>query len=280
MKPQAAPLPVLERYELKYTVPMDQVAAISAFVEPYCSLDYHSSLSPDHFYQVNSLYFDSPDFVLLRNRLGGVHDRFNMRVRTYGAAPKAPWFLEVKRKVGDIIRKYRARVKDVDLARTLDPATDPQEFLASPGDARNAALFRRLAHAYGTSPVVHTTYRRKAYFSTCDDYARVTFDRGMRYLARDTYDPLPVEEAFAPTDLETIFDEGTDVVLELKCHASNVPLWMVDLVRRFELRRRGFSKYSAGMRQVFRTYEFDTGARVSPLAAFDGRKGDWDSVGG
>ena len=268
MKTEAKQLPVLERYELKYTVPAAWVGPISAFVEPYCSLDYHSSVSPEGFYQVNSLYLDSPDFILLRNRLGGLHDRFNMRVRTYGARPVAPWFLEVKRKAGDIIRKYRARVKDIDLARTLDPAAPASEFLAAPGDASNAALFRRLAHAYNAAPVVQTTYRRKAYFSTCDAYARVTFDAGMRYCARTEYDPLPAEGEFAPTDLETLFDEGASVVLELKCEAKHVPAWMLDLIRAFELRRRSFSKYSAAISQVFRRYEFDPGDRAPSLADF------------
>lgn len=257
------------RYELKYTIPSELIAPISAFVEPYCALDYHSSISPDHFYQVNSLYFDSPEFILLRNRLGGLQDRFNMRVRTYGARPKAPWFLEVKRKMGDIIHKYRARVKDVGLARILDPATDPSEFLASPADAANAARFRRLAHAYNTAPVVQTTYKRKAYASVCDDYARVTFDTGLRYLARSEYDPLPAEESFAPSDLETVYDEGTNVILELKCQSKSVPLWMVDMVRAFELRRRSFSKYSAAVSQVFRRYEFEPGMRVPTAAEFN-----------
>ncbi len=275
MKAVSGPVVIPARYELKYTIPFSQVADISAFVEPYCSLDYHSSLSPDKFYQVNSLYFDSPDFVLLRNRLAGLHDRFNMRVRTYGAEPREPWFLEVKRKIGDIIRKYRARVKAGDLARILDPGLDVGQFLMNPGDAKNAELFRRLAHAYNAVPVVQTTYRRKAYFSTCDDYARVTFDRGLRFQARDAYDPIPSEAAFAPSDLETIFDEGTSVILELKCPAQNVPLWMVDLVRTFELRRRGFSKYSAGMAQVFRRYEFDPGSRV-PAGQVLGSEPEWD----
>ncbi len=268
--------PILERYELKYTVPSEWVAPISAFVEPYCSMDKFSSLAPDGFYQVNSLYFDSPEFVLLRNRLGGVHDRFNMRVRNYGAHPEGPWFLEVKRKVGDIIRKYRARIKPGDLAHSLDPATELAEILAAPGDANNAALFRRLAHTYNTAPVVHTTYRRKAYFSICDNYARVTFDAGLRYLARTEYDPMPVEEAFAPTDVEDLYDEGTNVILELKCEVKNVPYWMVDLIRAFELRRRSFSKYSAGMAQVFRRYDFDPSMRVSPLAFFERREASHD----
>jgi SPX domain protein involved in polyphosphate accumulation len=286
MNPRVGPLPVMERYEMKFTVPWEQVEAISAFVEPYCSLDSHSAASPDGFYQVNSLYFDSPEHILLRNRLGGLPDRFNMRVRTYGEEPRYPWFLEVKRKAGEIVRKYRARVRDADLARILDPAVDPRPFLGASGDAANADLFRRLAQVYNAAPVILTTYRRKAYFSVCDDYARVTFDIGLRYLAREEYDPLPAEGSFAPSDLETVFDEGANVVLELKCLSRNVPLWMVDLVRSFELQRRSFSKYSAGMSQVFRRYEFDPGMRVSPLAHFGrggrpgNQDGDWDSVGG
>jgi hypothetical protein len=42
VKLDLAPLPVLERYELKYTIPEDMVAPISAFIEPYCALDKYS----------------------------------------------------------------------------------------------------------------------------------------------------------------------------------------------------------------------------------------------
>jgi hypothetical protein len=51
--------------------------------------------------------------------------------------------------------------------------------------------------------------------------------------------------------LETCFDPGCSVILELKCHASTVPFWMLDLVRRFELRRRSFSKYLNGAQALF-----------------------------
>ena len=84
-----------------------------------------------------------------------------------------------------------------------------------------------------------------------------------------------MEAEFAPTDVETVFDEGTSVVLELKCPAKNVPLWMVDLIRTFELKRRGFSKYSAGMAQVFRRYEFDPGSRM-PSGQVPGGGAGWD----
>ena len=265
MKSDSGPLQVLERYELKYTIPADMVEPISAFVEPYCALDGYSASLPDGFYQVNSLYFDTPDFFFLRNRVDRVEKRFNMRVRSYSPIPVPPYFLEVKQKQGDIIRKYRARIREENLERVLDPAEDYMAFLVSPGEAENAALFRRLVHAHNASPVVMTSYRRKAYVAVRDEYARVTFDIGLRYMAQHEYKPLYLDGGLAPCDLETRFDENTSVILELKCYSKYVPLWMVDLIRAFELRRRGFSKYSAGMAQLFRRYEGEDGAKVSPL---------------
>lgn len=269
MRPDGGALPVLERYELKYTIPPEMVEPISAFVEPYCAMDSHSSTAPEGFYQVNSLYFDSPEHVFLRNRLDRLPDRFNMRVRSYGPRPVLPYFLEVKQKKGDIIRKYRARIRDENLERVLDPAMEGHACLVSPGEADNAALFRRLVHIHNAAPVVMTSYRRKAYFSLRDEYARVTFDIGLRSMAQSEYRPLSLEGCLAPSDLETLFDENTSVILELKCYSRYVPLWMVDLIRAFQLRRRGFSKYSAGMAQVFRRYAFDDGNRFSPAAGFD-----------
>lgn len=260
--------PALERYELKYTIPRNMVDDISAFARTYCHLDRYSELSADGFYQVNSLYLDSPEFFLLRQRLNGAEKRFNMRVRTYGSQPVLPYFLEIKYKSHDIVRKYRATIKHEDLATVLDPTFDEKPFLKDAREAKNAALFKRLAFEYNVAPVAMTSYRRKALFSHCDDYARVTFDIGLRAMPQHEYAPLNVPDTLIPTDLEERFDEGTSVVLELKCYSQQVPLWMVDLIRTFDLKRRGFSKYSAGMAQVFRTYHFDDATRYSPFAAF------------
>ena len=268
MKPEAGTPGVLERYELKYTIPAGMVEAISAFIRPYCFLDRYSNLAADGYYQVNSLYLDSPDFTFLRSRLEGCENRFNLRARSYGEKPALPYFLEVKQKTGDVIRKYRARVRDADLENVLDPARSDREYLVDPAEAASADLFRRLAHTYNAAPVIMTSYRRKAFISGCDEYARVTFDAGLRFMAQPEYLPLFLGEEMAPSDAETCFDEGCSVVLELKCFSKYVPLWMVDLIRTFELKRRSFSKYGSGAAQVFQRHTFDVSLRVSPWAGF------------
>jgi SPX domain protein involved in polyphosphate accumulation len=245
--------PVLDRYEAKYTIPATLIDDISAFIRPYCSLDKYSEREPDMFYKINSLYFDSPGFAFLRQRLCRAPNRFNMRVRTYGDAPQLPYFLEIKQKKGDIVRKYRAKVFETNIHNLLCCAASGEES-GGAEDAANTDLFRRMVHTYNAQPQVVVQYRRKAYISECDDYARVTFDKELRYRRETRYVPLPVENEMAPCDIETCFDPGACVILELKCYTKFVPLWMLDLVRAFQLKQRGFSKFSTCMRPIFARY--------------------------
>ncbi len=245
---------VLERYELKYTIPCAMVDEISHFVSAYCFLDKYSEKSPDQFYKINSLYFDTPEYLFLRQRMGGAFRRFNMRIRCYGDTPQLPYFLEVKQKRGDIIKKLRAKVFDTDLNQLLNGPLS-NEFLSGDKEAASRAAFVRLAHVYNAQPQVIVQYRRKAYIGHYEDYARVTFDKELRYMEQHDYSPVPVEKRMAACDVETSFNPGCNLILELKCYTSYVPLWMIDCIRKFQLTRRGFSKYSTCMRPIFGKYD-------------------------
>jgi hypothetical protein len=242
--------PVLARLELKYTIPFSMVDEISRFVEPYCSLDAYSEKSPDLYYTINSLYFDTPDYLFLRWRAREADNRFNMRVRTYGESPVLPWFLEIKHKRGDILNKYRARVHREDLELLLNSPELLRDGAKDGKEEQNRLIFYRLFQTYNASPKVLIQYKRKAYISDCEEYSRVTFDIQLRSLWQTGYDPLPHAAAMVPCDAQTLYDPGASVILELKCYTSFVPSWMIDLIRAFQLQRRGFSKYLAGFRQV------------------------------
>lgn len=256
--PQAEIPAVLERYELKYTIPRAWVEPISEFIRPYCFMDAYSARCDDGFYRVNSLYLDSPDLIFLRTKACGAAKRFNMRIRTYGENPGLPYFFEIKHKNGDTIRKVRAVIREDDVR---DQGLEGVLFgPGRVGEDPNLARCRREAITYNVQPWVQTRYLRKAYISHCDDYARVTFDRGLEYAPRDRFDPVPVDGEMIPSDVEPLFDPETSVILELKCYTAYVPSWMIDLIRRFELRRRGFSKYAAGVVPVAQRFGFDPGA--------------------
>ena len=235
---------VLERLEAKFTIPFSMIDDIAAFISPYCSLDKYSEKSPDRFYRINSLYFDTPQFHFLEQRMRKAERRFNMRIRSYGDHPVLPYFFEIKHRRGDVIKKYRAKTDDADLQGQLEAPTRRRYEDEDEKNFEKRDLFARTAHRYNARPVVLAQYKRKAYYSEYDDYARVTFDIGLRYLPQNEYCVLPREGDMTPCDVQTCFDAGCCTILELKCYTAYVPLWMVDLVKVFNLKRRSFSKYA------------------------------------
>ncbi|MGD9210942.1 MAG: polyphosphate polymerase domain-containing protein [Desulfobacteraceae bacterium] len=262
-KQKALP-PRIERYELKYTIPYDYIEPISQFASAYCALDKYSEKSESKFYQINNLYFDSPNYLFLKRRVEHNPNRFNMRIRAYTDNPGTLYFLEIKHKIGDVIRKYRSMGTDsmwfLPFVRSeLKSYYKPK----NEAEAKNRKLFLRLVETYNAAPKVLTQYWRKAYVSMIDDYARLTFDVDLRYMPENRFSLIPQEEQMVSCDPEVIFDPGCSVILELKCYTSSVPLWMLDLIKYFNLRRRSFSKYMTGIYQVFQLYRYDNATRMA-----------------
>lgn len=259
--------PRIERYELKYTIPFDYIESISEFASIYCSLDTHSENSPNNFYQINNLYFDSPNYLFLKRRIEHNPNRFNMRIRSYTANPHPLYFFEIKHKVGDVIRKYRSReTSNLWFMPFINPECKPPHQPNNGAEAGNRQLFERLLLTYNASPKVLTQYRRKAYVSNVDDYARLTFDLDLRCMPENQYNLIPQEHEMVSCDPEVIFDPGCSVILELKCYTSQVPLWMVDLIKYFNLKRRSFSKYMTGIYEVFQLYRYNNATRMAILS--------------
>lgn len=252
---------VLERYELKYLIPFSMVEPISRYVEAFCDMDYYSQISPDHFYTINSLYFETPNYHFIRAK-ENLTGKMSLRVRSYGDKPKAPYYFETKEKTAEFSKKRRGRVPfenwgdlflNPENIKDFDPTQDP-----------HLMHFMGLVSTYGASPMILTQYRRKAYLSTVDDYARITFDRSLRYRMETGYDVIPREAEMLNYDHPDTFGmPGVNVILELKCERK-IPVWMVDLIKRFDLVRRGFSKFEGSMRECYSPQGFEdfAGGRI------------------
>lgn len=247
---------VFDRYELKYLIPESMVPAISKHIESYCELDPYSLSSADRFYTVNSLYMDTPSYLFLRRKYDGAPERFNMRIRGYGGAE---FFLELKFKAQGFVKKHRAfchgNVSDI-----LASYEEEGQGVAS----GNKHLFMNALHSYRAEPKVLTQYRRKAYFSKYDDYARITFDKDLRYMEETSFNLFPVESQMRHYDNETIFNDETNVILELKC-PQQVPLWFIDVISKFDLTRSGFSKYASSVQDLLPQTQFRKYDRVANL---------------
>jgi hypothetical protein len=237
----------LERYELKYLIPDAWIDPISDYLAIYCSLDKHSAKSPDQFYMVYSLYLDSPALTFLQQRMNGAENRFNMRIRTYDADKCLPCFFEIKQKKNTVIKKFRAKINDPAWPEYFSHNA-PAETISS---QEIVSLFFRLLQSYNASPKVFTQYRRKAYISDIDDYARATFDIDLKACPQTGFELSSSEYRMSSYDHELWFSPGTNVILELKCFTNHVPVWMIDLIHMFNLERQRFSKYVSSLSESY-----------------------------
>ncbi len=151
---------VLERYELKYLIPLSLVEPISRYVETYCEMDYYSQISPDLYYTINSLYLDTPNLYLWTTKdMAGAYS-FNMRVRSYGEKPRTPYFFEIKYKLREFVRKRRALIESENWRELLRDGVFPEDL--NPESAANFEDFLYMRWTYNVEPVILTQYRRKA----------------------------------------------------------------------------------------------------------------------
>ncbi|NLB63215.1 MAG: polyphosphate polymerase domain-containing protein [Fibrobacter sp.] len=267
MSAKARGFSLLERFELKYHIPVEWADDIGRFIAPYCEEDHYSQITPGNFYWITNLYLDSNSWTFFNWRKRGLWDRFNMRIRTYGIQPdpEGIFHFEVKRKLGRISTKSRATLKDknpIHIFETPEPDWEVEEkhraFLKD-------FMFRVETHQ--ARPRLLTQYKRRAWFGLNEEYSRVTIDTSMRWREENGFnyhvDPAKMNDSGYPR----YFLPGTDAVLELKAPAKQVPYWMVDLIRHFDLRLRSFSKFGSAAQEFMNIYGVDGHSHRTPVYA-------------
>ena len=239
-----------EHYELKFIIPTDLIEPIIKYASIYCEPDPYSKKYKDGFYPINSLYFDTFNYKFLRKKLLNQSKRYNIRVRSYGYDPEPPYFFEVKQRNSIFMSKLRTTVNSKNWADIFFNLFDNPEWEK---DIANPLMKEFLLKVFlnNAAPKVLICYRRLALLSTINEYARLTFDRDLCFKLENEYifnrneSDLTYFAGFFPTAA------GSNIILELKCR-NDMPLWMMDLIRKFNLQRSSFSKYASGMLESFR----------------------------
>jgi len=234
---------IIERYEYKYLIPERLVPDIRAAVRTTSNIDRHAG--SDGTYRIRSLYFDTDHYDLYWANDREQADRFKLRARMY-PGKASPVFLEVKRRVLDVIVKTRAAVPATSWRDVVAGKTTALEAL--PANAQSSARrFLAPYHRHHCRPVLLVEYEREAYISAVDSYARLTFDRKIVVQECKKLDLDANLGRWRPIDhvAQTRTPEPV-CVLELKFE-RRPPRWMVAMVRRLELIRLSFSKYGYGV---------------------------------
>lgn len=244
-----------QRYEYKYIIPERIVRDIRAFIACYTEPDPFTRTHPKQQYVITSLYLDTPQLAFHLAKERKIDRRFKLRIRTYGERADGPIFAEIKRKIKDVIYKQRVALRPYG---THVPLLSLMDFIGSykQRDRHVLQSFLDLCALHTVGPSMLVRYTREAYESTLDTYGRVTFDRVLEGHRPQALDFLPDTTTWTALDDPISTETRCSTILELK-FAGRAPCWMVDLVQRFGLQRRGFSKYSTAVTKGLEYYRSD-----------------------
>ncbi|MBR4537313.1 MAG: polyphosphate polymerase domain-containing protein [Clostridia bacterium] len=225
----AEPIVVMKRYELKYLLDGAQTDFLVKSLEGHMKLDQYGRNS------IASLYYDTPNYQLIRASVEKPPFKEKIRLRSYGLATReSPVYLELKRKAYGIV--YKRRVQ------STIPLVD--KFFAGSGDIcapgqinREITYFRDY---YKTLvPACLIIYDREAFFEPGGDL-RLTIDHCPRYRT----DHLDLTSSMDGLPLRP----PGHTILEIKVQEA-MPLWLTHILDEGQIYKNSFSKYGEAFRQ-------------------------------
>ena len=186
-----------------------------------------------------NIYYDTPDFRLIRRSLEKPVYKEKLRLRSYGTASKdEKVFLELKKKYKGIVYKRRISLNCDEAQDTLENGERLTE------NSQIAKEINYFLDFYGDIfPAVYLCYDRTAYFGADDSDLRITFDRNIRWRTEDI--DLKVEPYG-----EQILDRGYSL-MEIKA-AGSMPLWLAELLAQGGIKQISFSKYGMAYMTMLR----------------------------
>ncbi|WP_161980021.1 polyphosphate polymerase domain-containing protein [Streptococcus sp. S784/96/1] len=220
-----------KRVETKYIVKKEQLDELLKDLKVYLKEDDYSTST------ISNIYYDTPDFDLIKDALAKKNLREKIRMRSYSANPSkdCPAFLEIKQKDSEGIgHKFRLVSKPEAINRLLTSG----EADKSMTDGALIQEINALGQRYpGLEPRIYIYYDR---FSLKQkkklvDKVRITFDRNLRY--RD----FDVDLSAGTEGLPLL--EDNQMVMEIKA-SKDKPEWLKEILEKHGLVKMKFSKYS------------------------------------
>ena len=220
-----------ERREIKYRITSAQRAALeAAFVSRMVPDEHGESV-------ICNIYYDTPDYRLIRASLEKPAYKEKLRLRSYGVAePGGAAFLELKKKYKGIVYKRRITLPE-DAAGEFIAGRAP---LGEHGQIGQEIEYFTAFYA-PLRAAVHLSYERSAWFSHEYPNLRVTFDRRIRFRRSEL-------SLTAPTDGRSILPDG-ESLMEIKAAAS-LPLWLTAELDTLGIYPSSFSKYGEAYKTI------------------------------
>lgn len=224
---------VFQRKEIKYLLDERQLSELKKYLDTFAEVDAYG-LS-----RINNIYFDTPDFSLIRTSIEKPLYKEKLRLRTYGAtSDDTNAFIEIKKKYAGIVYKRRISGRYEDM----------HDYLMGDGNLQDTSQIadeiRAFKERYGELiPAMSICYDRIAMAGKYDKEFRVTFDTNIEWNA-------------GCTDLRNIRHgkqllKPRQYLMEIKV-SNAMPVELSRKLSELEIFPVSFSKYGAGYKEMLK----------------------------
>lgn len=222
---------IFKRYELKFMLTTQQYIQLKELMKKYMQGDEFGKST------ICNLYFDTPDYLLIRHSIEKPVYKEKLRLRSYGT-PKtdSTVFAELKKKYKSVVYKRRIGMSE----------QAAMKFLCERKPVKDTQITREIDYFLDfynhPKPMVYLSYEREAFFSKTDSDFRMTFDRNI--LWRD-YDLSLCKGVYGEPILKK-----NQVLLEVKTAAA-IPMWLTMFLSENHIYKTSFSKYGTAYKTIF-----------------------------
>ena len=239
---------VFARCEMKYLISKRDHDRLKELMKEYMIPDEYGKST------IQSLYFDTPDDLLVRRSIEGPLYKEKIRLRSYGIAMSdSPVYMEIKKKSEGIVYKRRFELKEKEAERYIRERTRDIKLIEKEKENKSQ-IEKEMDFAFfrykGLKPKVLLSYEREAFYEKDDPDFRITFDSNILYRQVD----LDLKSGIYG---DKLLGEG-EVLMEVKAGAY-LPMWLVRFLSANRIYKTSFSKYGSAYRMI--TKEFTNGGK-------------------
>lgn len=215
---------VFKRYEKKYFLTREQEAEFLQRIEGHMKMDKYGE------HTICNIYFDTPDFDLIRASIERPIYKEKLRLRSYGVPEdgSSKVFVEIKKKFDGVVYKRREQMTlqqaEAYLYEGIRPDIDSQIM-------NELDWFLKVNNV---RPAVYLAYDRRAFAEIGNSDFRLTLDRNIRCRRKQlNLADGAVGEAILPENI---------TLMEIKIPGV-MPLWMAQILSDLHVFPVSFSKY-------------------------------------
>jgi len=222
---------VFQRKEVKYLLSDAQLQALMPVLRQH--------MEPDDFphSSIVNLYYDTPDFRMIRRSLEKPDYKEKLRLRSYGIpGDMTPVFPEIKKKAQGIVYKRRVAM----------PYNQALDYLSGNRPGPEGQIYRELdwmLRAYSDlAPRVFLSCERDSWKGLENPALRLTLDRDIFYRTHG------LDLRWGPWG-DPVLSSG-QTLMEVKIPGA-VPIWLARALSMLEIFPTSFSKYGEAYKQIY-----------------------------